>query len=127
VLRGATGHRGGWYAGLAGTPAWATAVPPVDPDMAAAARNPALVTVTALLLGLVGAVLGAWLASGEPMSLMHYRRRTLDDSGVERPRRGAYGEEETVALVRCGAVPVRRRRPLTRRRRAARSPAPAGT
>jgi hypothetical protein len=84
---GATGHWGGWYAGLAGTPAWATAVPPVDPALAAAARNSALVTVVALLLGLVGAVLGGWLASGELMSLTYYRRRTLDP--LERPRRVA--------------------------------------
>ncbi len=84
---GATGHWGGWYAGLAGSPAWATAVPPVDPEAARAFRNTALVTVTALLLGLVGAVLGGWLASGEPMSLTYYRRRTLDP--LERPRRVA--------------------------------------
>jgi hypothetical protein len=83
---GATGHWGGWYGGLAGSPAWATAVPPVDPEMARAFRNTALVTVAALLLGLVGSVLGGWLASGEPMSLTYYRRRTLD---VERPRRVA--------------------------------------
>ena len=49
-------------------------------------RNTALVTVVALLLGLVGSVLGGWLASGEPMSLTYYRRRPLD---VERPRRVA--------------------------------------
>jgi hypothetical protein len=84
---GATGHWGGWYAGLAGSPAWATAVPPVDPEAARAFRNTALVTVTALLIGLVGAVLGGWLASGEPMSLTYYRRRTLDP--LERPRRVA--------------------------------------
>jgi hypothetical protein len=83
---GATGHWGGWYGGLAGSPAWASAVPPVDPEVARAFRNTALVTVAALLLGLVGSVLGGWLASGEPMSLTYYRRRTLD---VERPRRVA--------------------------------------
>jgi hypothetical protein len=83
---GATGHWGGWYGGLAGSPAWMSAVPPVDPEAARAFRNTALVTVVALLLGLVGSVLGGWLASGEPMSLTYYRRRTLD---VERPRRVA--------------------------------------
>ena len=83
---GATGHWGGWYGGLAGSPAWVSAVPPVDPEAARAFRNTALVTVTALLLGLVGSVLGGWLASGEPMSLTYYRRRALD---VERPRRVA--------------------------------------
>ena len=83
---GATGHWGSWYGGLAGSPAWVTAVPPVDPETARAFRNTALVTVVALLLGLVGAVLGGWFASGEPMSLTHYRRRMLDG---ERPRRVA--------------------------------------
>jgi hypothetical protein len=43
--------------------------------------------VAALLLGLVGAVLGAWMGSGEPMTFTHCRRRdlVLDD----RPRRVA--------------------------------------
>jgi hypothetical protein len=41
----------------------------------------------ALLIGLVGAVIGAWMASGEPMTLTHYRRRDLDVEG--RPRRVA--------------------------------------
>ena len=84
---GATGHWGGWYAGLVGTPVWATAVPALDPELAKAARNAALVTVVALLLGLVGSVLGGWLASGEPMSLTYYRRRAVD--AMERPRRAA--------------------------------------
>ena len=83
---GAAGHWGGWYGALGGTPAWVTAVPPVDAEAARAFRNTALVTVAALLLGLVGSVLGGWMASGEPMSVTYYRRRTLD---VERPRRVA--------------------------------------
>ena len=41
------------------------------------ARNTALGAVTSLLLGLVGGVLGGWLASGEPMSVTYYRRRQL--------------------------------------------------
>ena len=83
---GAMSHWGGWYGALGGSPAWLTTVPPVDPEAARAFRNTALVTVAALLLGLVGSVLGSWMASGEPMSLTYYRRRTLD---VERPRRVA--------------------------------------
>jgi uncharacterized membrane protein YeaQ/YmgE (transglycosylase-associated protein family) len=41
----------------------------------AATRNSALGAVTAVLLGLVGAVLGGWLASGEPMNFTHWRTR----------------------------------------------------
>jgi hypothetical protein len=46
-----------------------------DPAAATAARNAALGTVTALLIGLMGAVIGGWMASGEPMSINHYRTR----------------------------------------------------
>ena len=84
---GATASYGGWYGGLAGTPTWMAQVPAAGGDIAAAVRNTALATVTALLLGLVGGVLGGWMASGEPMSVTYYRRRTLAD--VERPRRVA--------------------------------------
>lgn len=38
-------------------------------------RNSALGAVTALLLGLVGSVLGGWMGSGEPMTLTYYRTR----------------------------------------------------
>jgi len=38
-------------------------------------RNTALGAVTALLLGLIGSVVGGWMASGEPMSFTHYRTR----------------------------------------------------
>jgi hypothetical protein len=73
---GASSYFGGWYGGLAGTPAWA--VPPnaaVDPNVATAARNAALATFTTLLIGLIGSVIGGWLASGEPMTFHHYRMR----------------------------------------------------
>jgi hypothetical protein len=40
-----------------------------------ATRNSALGAVTALLLGLVGSVIGGWMASGEPMSVTYYRTR----------------------------------------------------
>jgi hypothetical protein len=71
---GAGGHWGGWYGGLSGMPAW-TAATPADPDLAVATRNNALATSVALLLGLVGSVLGGWMASGEPMTFTHYRTR----------------------------------------------------
>jgi hypothetical protein len=84
---GGTAAYGGWYGGLMGSPTWTAQVPAAGGDIAAAVRNTALATVTALLLGLVGSVLGGWMASGEPMSWTYYRRRPLTD--VERPRRAA--------------------------------------
>jgi hypothetical protein len=82
---GATAMWGGWYGGLVASPAW-VATPPTTPEIAAAVRNGALASVAALLLGLVGSVIGGWMASGEPMMLGYYRRRDLD---IERPRRAA--------------------------------------
>ena len=74
---------GNWYGGLAGVPIWATQnAVAADPAAAAAARNAALGAVTALLIGLIGAVLGGWLASGEPMSVTHYRTRTTTARGT---------------------------------------------
>jgi hypothetical protein len=70
---GVSGHWGSWYGGLTAIPAWPAAAS--DPDLAIATRNNALATVVALLLGLVGAVLGGWMASGEPMTFTHYRKR----------------------------------------------------
>jgi len=71
---GVSGHWGGWYGGLSGMPAW-TAAMASDPDLAAATRNNALATAVALMLGLVGGVLGGWMASGEPMTFTHHRKR----------------------------------------------------
>ena len=42
--------------------------------------------IAARITGL-GATLGGWMASGEPMTLGHYRRRTAEE--YERPRRAA--------------------------------------
>lgn len=66
----------GWYTSLATAPA-VPAVPgqPADPNLAIAVRNGALATVTAMLIGLMGAGIGGWLASGEPMRLGNYRVR----------------------------------------------------
>src|SRR5262245_14555519 len=93
---------GPWYGGLAGTPSWVSASAPkltADDDKAAtrttdeqqqeakdalkAARNSALGALTALLLGLVGSVLGGWMASGEPMNFAHYstRSRVVQEQG----------------------------------------------
>jgi hypothetical protein len=48
-------------------------------------RNTALGAVTALLLGLVGSVIGGWMACGEPMTLTYHHTRLLTKSG--RPQR----------------------------------------
>ncbi len=70
---GALGHFGGWYGGMGAMPSVAAMAP--DTNLADAMRNDALATVAALLIGLVGAVLGGWMASGEPMTFTHYRTR----------------------------------------------------
>ena len=105
---GAASLFGGWYGGLAGSPAGAssaalpfekpdpllTGATPEDRDQYKAAmndyhdkvkqwqsdtprvtRNTALGAVTAVLLGLVGSVIGGWMACGEPMNLSYYRTR----------------------------------------------------
>jgi hypothetical protein len=84
---GAGSYFGGWYGGLAGQAAWVTPPsvpgPALEPaarvaaeqEAARVARNSALGAVTALLLGLVGSVLGGWMASGEPMTFTYYRTR----------------------------------------------------
>jgi hypothetical protein len=71
---GVSGHWGGWYGGLGSMTPLAPGAA-VDPDLAEATRNNALATTVALLLGLIGSVIGGWMASGEPMTLTHYRRR----------------------------------------------------
>jgi hypothetical protein len=71
---GIAGHWGGWYGGLAGMAPFTPGAAP-DPDLAEATRNNALATAVALLLGLVGSVIGGWMASGEPMTFTHYRKR----------------------------------------------------
>lgn len=73
---GAGAYFGSWYGGLAGSPSWVTqaSTAAADPRAAVIARNSALGAMTALLLGLMGGVLGGWLASGEPMTLRSYRK-----------------------------------------------------
>jgi hypothetical protein len=67
---------GSWYAGLAGAPPW-VAPPAATASLEAIriAQVAATGALTALLLGLVGAVIGGWMASGEPMTLTYYRTR----------------------------------------------------
>jgi hypothetical protein len=72
---------GSWFGGLAGVPVWVSpSAVAADPTAAAAARNGALGAAAALLIGLVGAVLGGWLASGEPMSVNYHRTRGANAS-----------------------------------------------
>jgi hypothetical protein len=79
---GSAAFFGGWYSGLAGTPVWATTPAAIlSPEAALAARMAAGSALAALLLSLVGAVVGGWMASGEPMTLTYYRTR---DHGVSR-------------------------------------------
>lgn len=72
---GSIGHFGGWYSGLSGMPAIGAPGAAADPDVAIALRNNSLATAVALLIGLLGAVIGGWMASGEPMTFTHYRKR----------------------------------------------------
>jgi hypothetical protein len=67
---GAGGYFGVWYGGLAASPPWAPQATPMVESAAAAlaARNAALGALTALLLGLVGSVIGGWMGSGERMT-----------------------------------------------------------
>jgi len=79
---GAAGYFGVWYHGLAGTPVWVAPTVVADPQAAAiVARNGALGALTALLLGLVGSVVGGWMASGEPMTFTHHRTRAVFVAG----------------------------------------------
>jgi hypothetical protein len=87
ATHGAANYFGGWYTGLAGPepiplttvdrPLTSSTVTAYDVELERArqARNSALGAVTALLLGLMGSVVGGWMASGEPMTFTHYRTR----------------------------------------------------
>jgi len=89
---GAGGLFGGWYGGLAGSPVWvspSTGTAVVDASAAIASRNGALASMTALLIGLIGSVLGGWMASGQEMSMsrhrvMRYRDYDRGEVGIRR-------------------------------------------
>src|SRR5215217_5511689 len=58
---GAGGFFGSWYAGLAGTPVWASSAGvTADSNAAMIGRNSALGAITALLIGLMGSLIGGW-------------------------------------------------------------------
>lgn len=69
---GARAYFGAWYTGLVAT---VPATTLSGPEAAEMAREAAGGGATALLIGLIGAVLGGWLGSGEPMDPRAYRRR----------------------------------------------------
>ena len=76
AFAGAHTFAGGYLGNLTppGAPAPATGTA-VDPNAAIAIRNAALGSVLGILIGLMGAVVGAWIASGERLdSIAHYRR-----------------------------------------------------
>lgn len=109
---GAGGYLGGWYGGLAATPRGEPFVAPTplngnattaereryEADLTAyrasiqqwredtprVVRNSALGAVTALLLGLMGAVVGGWMACGEPLNPW-YLRPTRTNKTIELP------------------------------------------
>jgi hypothetical protein len=74
LAAGAGNAFGGWYGGLVVSPfgAAVAAQPVATPD---AVRATALSALTALLVGLVGSVIGGWMASGEPMTFTHHAKR----------------------------------------------------
>jgi hypothetical protein len=102
---------GGWYAGLSGASTSSPYVRPelsnLNPsseqlrqfqadqdeyrqnvrqwreDAPKVTRNSAMGAATALLIGLIGSVLGGWMASGEPMNFTHHlNRRPLGAAGI---------------------------------------------
>jgi hypothetical protein len=72
LAAGAGNAFGGWYGGLVISPFAAAAAQASTPD---AVRATALAAVTSLLVGLVGAVIGGWMSSGEPMTFTHHAKR----------------------------------------------------
>jgi len=74
-LGGAHVFAGGYLNYLAPLGAPAPANVPVDPTAAIAIRNAAASAILAMLVGLMGATIGGWMASGEPMHPYHYRTR----------------------------------------------------
>jgi hypothetical protein len=72
LAAGAGNAFGGWYGGLLASPIGAAVAQPATPDVV---RNTALAALTALLVGLVGSVIGGWMSSGEPMTFSHHSKR----------------------------------------------------
>jgi hypothetical protein len=100
---GAGSYFGAWYGGMAGTPTWVTPPSgPVDPDGTIATCNRALDAIMAVLLGLVGSVIGAWLGLRKPMASSGNWTPPCQRDISRRPRS---------ALVYCLCDPCHRRFP----------------
>lgn len=75
ALAGAHSLAGGYLGNLTPPGAPAPTGAPVDPNAAIAIRNAAVGSILGILIGLMGAVVGAWIASGERLdSIAHYRK-----------------------------------------------------
>ena len=75
ALAGAHTFAGGYLGNMTPPGAPAPTGAPVDPNAAIAIRNAAVGSILGILIGLMGAVVGAWIASGERLdSLAHYRK-----------------------------------------------------
>jgi hypothetical protein len=72
LAAGAGSAFGGWYGGLIVSPFGAAAAVAPSPEVV---RGTALAALTSLLVGLIGSVIGGWMASGEPMTFTYYRKR----------------------------------------------------
>jgi hypothetical protein len=81
LAAGAGSAFGGWYGGLVSSPLGAAVAQPSSPDVV---RGTALAAITSLLIGLVGSVIGGWMASGEPMTFTHHAKRNayLSQKGI---------------------------------------------
>ena len=75
ALSGANTLGGGYLGGLTPPGAPTPTTTPVDPNTAIAIRNAAVGSTLGILIGLMGAVVGGWFASGEPMNVSYYRTR----------------------------------------------------
>lgn len=73
IAAGAGNAFGGWYGGLVSSPLGAAVAQPVTTT--SVVHGTALAAITALLVGLLGSVIGGWMASGEPMNFTHYSKR----------------------------------------------------
>lgn len=119
AIQGAGQYMGSWNAALASNhPAWAEPKVPQPPpgtpadsdvakartaaevDAAKAARNAALGVVAAMLLGLMGSVIGDWMASGEPMTFTYWRQRDLAVEHMEHLPSSLERESRSSAAVR---------------------------